>query len=142
MLGIKRRGVSDIVVNLLMAVVVLSLGLSIYLYSQAQFQSMTGFMSTAIQQHELKLYERFMIVDVRFNHSGPNTITLWVLNYGKVGVEVRGVFVNNELKEVDTYIPPGRWGELTVPHEGWGYEQYRIVVTSSRGKRSEVLVEP
>ena len=138
----KRRGVSDIVANLLMAVVVLSVGLSIYLYSQTFFQTMTGFMGEAIQEHELVLYERFMVTRVDFNSSAPDTVTVWVFNYGEVGVEVKAVFINGELNEVDEYIPQGEWRNITVPHEDWGYEAYRVLVVSSRGKRYETVVKP
>ena len=141
-LSAGRRGVSDIVANLLMAVVVLSIGLSIYLYSQTHFQTMTGFMDESIQEHELKLYERFTIIEVRFNYTEPNTVTVWVFNYGKVGVDLKGVFINGQLKGVDVYVPQGEVGNLTVPHEDWSYERYRVLVVSSRGGRSEVVVEP
>lgn len=137
----RKRGVSDIVANLLMAVVVLSVGLSVYMYSTTQFQMMSGAMDRLIQSHEKELLEKFVITKVFLNLHN-DTVTVVVYNYGSIGTDIRGVFINGFLNQVNEYIPPGKWRSINVPYSEWGEERYRILVVSSTGNRYEVEVEP
>ncbi|RLF14091.1 MAG: hypothetical protein DRN06_07620 [Thermoprotei archaeon] len=137
----RRRGVSDIITNLLMAVVVLSVGLSVYMYSTTQFQTMSGAMDRLIQSHERELLEKFIITKV-FLNTHNDTITVVVYNYGGIDTDIRGVFINGILNQVDEHIPSGEWRSINVPYSEWAEESYRILVVSSTGTRYEVEVEP
>jgi archaellum component FlaF (FlaF/FlaG flagellin family) len=113
----KERGVSEIVSQILMILLVMSIGTVILTYSMGYFSGLSGASDLMTKMNSDTLKERFIIVNV--NASGANDVWVSVYNYGQQNVTIDGMYVLGESVNIArTTIMPGEFETIYGDYPG------------------------
>jgi len=113
----KERGVSEIVSQILMILLVVSIGTVILTYSMGYFSGLAGANDLMTKMNADTLKERFIIVNV--NVSGENDVWVSVYNYGQQNITIDGMYVLGESVSIArTTIAPGEFETIRGDYPG------------------------
>lgn len=105
----KDKGVSEIIATVLMIMIVTVLGFSMFIYGLGFFTASTSAYNQATDVGIQSLNERFVIVNANFTCTGgptngvytpPVNVTVWVYNYGRTNLNIKGMYLNGTLLNI------------------------------------------
>lgn len=137
----RWRGVSPIIASLLMFIVVASLGVGLFAYSNNFFQSYEATFSGTLEGRQEKIKERIVIEYVVFRDT-PKEIVVYLRNTGQIDSTISSIFVlNNSTGEVlysdtdlDLSLSVESFTQRVVPYAGWeSGKSYQVKVVTGRG---------
>ena len=142
----NKRGVSAIVANLILILIVTAAGVLVYSFSLTAFSSSTSNFQLQTNQKETKTQERLEVLDVWCdNGTAPNQLNLTVLNYGVIDltvdkVYVEGIIATNYLSGTGAKIGPSIiiCVKFVSPVPIESGQTYDIIVVSERGSENEI----
>jgi hypothetical protein len=140
----SRRGVSEIIADLILMLIVSSAGIVAYSYSIGAFSSSSSIFQLDTSSQENQAQERFAIIAVWENQL-TNQLNLTVLNYGQIGLAINTVYVN--WTTVTNYLPG--WNatkgngaliqiSFTSPIAIQSGSTYQIIAVSTRGNTNAI----
>ena len=141
----KERGVSEIVSQILMILLVVSIGTIILTYSMGYFSGLAGASDLMTKMNSDTLKERFLIVNV--NVTGVDGIGVAVYNYGQQSITIDGLYVamddpigstSKSLNIARTTIQPGEFKTIYGNYgEAINAKTIRVRVVSTLGNYYE-----
>lgn len=140
----SRRGVSEIIADLILMLIVSSAGIVAYSYSIGAFSSSSSIFQLDTNSQENQAQERFAIIAV-WENLATNQLNLTVLNYGQIGLAINAVYIN--WTKVTNYLPG--WNttkgngaliqvSFTSPIAIQSGSTYQITVVSTRGSTNAI----
>lgn len=133
------KGVSEIVSQILMILLVMSIGTVILTYSMGYFSGLSGANDLMTKMNGDTLKERFIIVNV--NNSGSNELWVSVYNYGEQNIRIDALYVMGESRSITkTVILPGDFETIyggTLGQLPLGESTFTVRVVSSLGNYYE-----
>jgi len=140
----NRRGVSEIIADLILMLIISSAGIVAYSYSIGAFSSSSSTFQLDTSSQQNQAQERFAIIAIWENLTA-NQLNLTVLNYGQIGLTINAVYINwttvtNYLPGWNTTIGNGALVQVgfispIVIQSGSNYE---ITVVSTRGSTNAI----
>jgi FlaG/FlaF family flagellin (archaellin) len=143
----NKRGVSEIIANLLIVLIVSIAGAAIYSYSLTAFSSSTSTFQTQTDFREEQAQERLSIIAVWWDNStGRDLMNLTVHNYGKIHLIIDAVYVNgiatsNYTNGVGTTVTLGNlvFVKYVSPIPIFEDETFEITVVTERGSKDAII---
>jgi hypothetical protein len=139
----SKRGVSEIIADLILMLIISSAGIVAYSYSIGAFSSSSSIFQLDTSSQENQAQERFAIIAVWENP--PNQLNLTVLNYGQIGLAINTVYINSTT--VTNYLPGWNTTKgngaliqvlFTSPIAIHSGSTYQITVASARGSTNAI----
>jgi hypothetical protein len=140
----SRRGVSEIIADLILMLIISSAGIVAYSYSIGAFSSSSSIFQLDTSSQQNQALERFAIIAVWENLTA-NQLNLTVLNYGQIGLTINAVYINwttvtNYLPGWNTTIGNGALVQVSfisriAIQSG---STYQITVVSTRGSTNAI----
>ena len=141
----SKRGVSEIIADLILMLIVSSAGIVAYSYSIGAFSSSSSVFQLDTSSQENQAQERFAIIAV-WENQPTNQLNLTVLNYGQVGLAVDKVYINSTSVATistgwRTTIGNGALIQVlfTSPIAIQSGSTYQITVVSTRGSTNAII---
>jgi len=140
----SKRGVSEIIADLILMLIVSSAGIVAYSYSIGAFSSSSSIFQLDTSSQQNQAQERFSIIAVWENQQ-TNQLNLTVLNYGQIGLTINTVYIN--WTTVTNYLPGwnttmGNGALIQVgfisPITIQSGSNYQITVASTRGSTNAI----
>lgn len=140
----SRRGVSEIIADLILMLIISSAGIVAYTYSIGAFSSSSSIFQLDTSSQQNQAQERFAIIAVWENLTA-NQLNLTVLNYGQIGLTINAVYINwttvtNYLPGWNTTIGNGALIQVGFisPIAIQSGSNYQITVVSTRGSTNAI----
>jgi hypothetical protein len=140
----SRRGVSEIIADLILLLIISSAGIVAYSYSIGAFSSSSSIFQLDTSSQQNQAQERFTIIAVWENLTA-NQLNLTVLNYGQIGLTINAVYINwttvtNYLPGWNTTIGNGALVQVGFisPITIQSGSNYQITVVSTRGSTNAI----
>jgi hypothetical protein len=141
----SRRGVSEIIADLILMLIISSAGIVAYSYSIGAFTSSSSIFQLDTSSQENQAQERFAIIAVWEGLATTNQLNLTVLNYGQIGLTINAVYINwttvtNYLPGWNTTIGNGALVQVGFisPITIQSGSNYQITVVSTRGSTNAI----
>ena len=132
------RGVSEVVANLILLLIVTTLGTFLYSYTLTTTGLQQSYLESQVELEAERAEERFRIVTVLW--LGGNKLNVTILNYGLIDITITDAYINGV--KVSTYYG-GRGKEIYTSELGWicfdspipieEESSYEIIIVSERG---------
>ncbi len=135
----KERGVSEIVSQILMILLVMSIGTVILTYSMGYFSGLSGASDLMMKMNADTLKERFIIVNVYVNPAQANDIEVSVYNYGAQNITIDALYVLEQSVGISgTTIQPGEFKTIAENYPNpWMAGTFSVRVVSTLGNYYE-----
>ncbi len=132
----SRKGISTIMANLMMLVIVVSLSGLLFVWATSSFGAYTGGAGYWFSSRSIANQERVSVEAVYFGSTGPmnNLVTLYVRNVGTIPYTVASVYVNSTLYQV--VQPPLAVNQvlsitITLSGQSWVHGDLQTVTVST-----------
>ena len=101
----RRRGMSSVLTSLLMTAVVLSIGIGVWGYAQSASSRMSSDYFEEVMESVHNIRERFRVESIGVNFTSPPSVQVWVINYGKIQINITRIKISGGGNNV-YYYPP------------------------------------
>jgi hypothetical protein len=101
----RRRGMSSVLTTVLMCAVVISIGVSVWGFTNSAATVMRSDYFDDVMDSVYKIKERFRIENIGVNMTEAPSIQVWVLNFGETEVNITRIQVSGGGNE-SYYVPP------------------------------------
>ena len=135
----SRKGISTIMANLMMLVIVVSLSGLLFVWATSSFGAYTGGAGYWFSSRSIANQERVSVEAVYFGSTGPvnNLVTLYVRNVGTIPYTVASVYVNATLYQVvQPPVPVNQVQSITISLSGqsWSHGDLQSIrIATVRG---------
>jgi hypothetical protein len=139
-----RRGISNIVGELLVLAIVVGLMTGVIVFYNAMVGPIQRDSKSTAQQAQESLKERFLIEDVQFLPGNKMCVTIF--NFGDIPLSIATVYINGVMKPFDV-SPPSLIGQNSSGSFVLSYDLssdgiYKVKVVTGRGTVSESAFGP
>jgi flagellin-like protein len=133
-----RRGISNIIGELLVLAIVVGLMTSVIVFYNAMVGPIQQDYKSTAQQAEDSLKERFLIEDVQFFTNASVKITIF--NFGDISISIATVYINGNMlspSPTSSLIGLNQSGSVVVNYGSTPGSTYQVKVVTERGTVSE-----
>jgi hypothetical protein len=139
----SRKGISTIMANLTMLVIVVSLSSLLFVWSISSFGAYTGGAGYWFSSRSIANQERLSVESVFFTGGSNNLVSIYVRNVGAVSLTIASVYINSTLYNI-AQSPVGvsqvQNIQITLSGQTWASgDIQQVIIATVRGTTSTTV---